>query len=65
MKPVQIPRPSSPDNEMENFIGAVKENIEVLRGMNRGAIPIKKLEKTATLEDVILTVNLIIDRLGG
>ena len=63
-KKTAVPRPVAPP-EMQGFTDAVKENIDRLTGQERAKENLTELPETATLDDVITRVNIIIRRLGN
>lgn len=64
MKKTAIPRPNAP-LEMQGFCDATKETLDKLTGQNRAKENLTELPSTATLPDVINTLNIIIRRLGS
>ena len=62
MKRAAIPTPPPGYPDLRDMLTAVKENIELLTGV-RGA-KLTPLQTNATLVDIIIKVNQIVDRLS-
>ena len=63
LKAPAIPEPKS-DN-LVSVVAAIKENIEVDKGRLQLSEPLRELAPTATLSDVISSLNIIIRRLNS
>ena len=62
MKP-GIPATPPCDPTMSVFLGALRENVELLTGTRGGKLP--TVSTSATLSDVITSLNAVINRLNG
>ncbi|MHB8727568.1 MAG: hypothetical protein ACYC9K_00860 [Sulfuricaulis sp.] len=57
--------PSNVDNQMREFLGGVKNNIEQITGRGHGAKPIATLASSATTAQIIGKINEIIAQING
>ena len=60
-----IPILRSGNNAIDQHAAAVKSAIDTVTGQHPNAPALKKLAATATLPEVIVQLNLVIDRLQG
>jgi hypothetical protein len=60
MKRVSVPSGGGPE-----AVAALKQNVDMLTGQHTNARPLRPLEPTATLAEVIAAVNVLIARSQG
>jgi hypothetical protein len=63
MRKPAIPGTGSLQQDMAQFIEPLKANVELITGARPGAVSISPLASTATLEDCINQLNLILSRI--
>jgi hypothetical protein len=65
-----IRKPSIPSTmvlepKIAQVVAALKENVELMTGARRGAVPLAQLKTTATTAEIIATINAIVQRLNS
>jgi hypothetical protein len=64
IKKPAIPGTSMLDPQLAPIIGALKENVELITGA-RGPVALAQLPASATLAEVIQTLNVIVQRINA
>jgi len=64
MKKPAIPGTGSLDPNLARIIEPIKQNIEMINGSRPGSTVINQLPTTASMADVIATVNKILSRIN-
>lgn len=59
-----IPKLATGDTQIDRFGEAVKQNLDTLTGQQRNSTPLQQLPTTASLQDVISALNVLIARAG-
>jgi hypothetical protein len=60
-----IPTLMTGNADVDQFAGAVKQNLDTLSGQHKNAVKLKALPSTATLAQVITQLNAILVRIQG
>jgi hypothetical protein len=64
-KPAAIPRPPTVDRALVPFTSAVKQNLDMLTGQLPNSEPLAPLDRSATIDEIVASVNRIIRRMGA
>lgn len=64
MSVVSVPVLVSGDRSTDLFAEAVKANIDSLTGQQKSSVALLPLASTATLQEVIVALNILINRAG-